>query len=214
MQTNHLPPLDVDSILRFEYAGQPVLTSVQLAALFACTPANIQGNFGYHRDEFTEGIDYFKLIGDELVEFRKNFSKNFCGKDCGKDSKKFFSGSEFFQWIPPKGRVLYLWTKSGVALFARSITTFQAKLTFVALEQGYFNPPAEKNFSNQPADPPVITPVIASAPPPKPYELPNIDLSIRERIDILCKCLDYTDSKNLRNKLITDIAYLVTRKNY
>lgn len=65
-----------------------------------------------------------------------------------------------------------------------------------------------------PADPPVVTPVVESAPPPVPYQAPESELSIRERIDILSKCLDYTDSKNLRNKLITDIAYLVTRKNY
>lgn len=55
----------------------------------------------------------------------------------------------------------------------------------------------------------------AITPPPVPVEnVPETELTRREKIEILRDCLKLTDCKNLRNKLIYDIARLVTNKNY
>lgn len=45
-------------------------------------------------------------------------------------------------------------------------------------------------------------------------EVPAVEISRLDKIKILRELLDYTDCKNLRNKLICDIAYIVTRKIY
>lgn len=51
----------------------------------------------------------------------------------------------------------------------------------------------------------------AMTPPPAPVpNVPENELSRLEKIKILREILDYTDCKNLRNRLIVDIAYLVT----
>lgn len=59
-----------------------------------------------------------------------------------------------------------------------------------------------------------INPYAPTAPPAPVPEVPENELSRFDKIKILRELLDYTDCKNLRNKLIYDIACLVTNKNY
>ena len=59
-----------------------------------------------------------------------------------------------------------------------------------------------------------INPYAPTAPKIAPAPVPENELNRLDKIKILRELLDYTDCKNLRNKLIYDIAYLVTNKNY
>ena len=59
-----------------------------------------------------------------------------------------------------------------------------------------------------------INPNAITPPAPPPPVVPESELSRREKIEILRECLNYTDCKQLRNKIIYDIAYLATGKNY
>ena len=55
-----------------------------------------------------------------------------------------------------------------------------------------------------------INPHAPSAPKIAPAPVPENEITRLDKIKILRELLDYTDCKNLRNKLIFDIAYLVT----
>lgn len=112
-----------ENITRIEYHGQLVLTTAQLAE-FLSTPdkpvtvQNLSANFKNNESRFISGKHYFKVEGDELDILR---SKNF--------------GLQ----IPTKTRVLYLWTKRGVARHCKSVGTETAWDVFELLEDAYFN---------------------------------------------------------------------------
>lgn len=112
-----------ENITRIEYHGQLVLTTAQLAE-FLSTPdktvtvESLGVNFRNNRDRFIEGKHFFKVEGDELDILRR----------------KIFSLQ-----ISPKTRVLYLWTKRGVARHCKSVGTETAWDVFELLEDAYFN---------------------------------------------------------------------------
>ena len=112
-----------ENITRIEYHGQLVLTTAQLAE-FLSTPdkpvtvQNLSANFKNNESRFISGKHYFKVEGDELDILR---SKNF--------------GLQ----IPTKTRVLYLWTKRGVARHCKSVGTETAWDVFELIEDAYFN---------------------------------------------------------------------------
>ena len=113
-----------ENITRIEYHGQLVLTTAQLAE-FLSTPdkpvtvQNLSANFKNNESLFIEGKHFFKLEGDELKTFQS------CSKNLGLTNK--FS------------RVLYLWTKRGVARHCKSVGTETAWDVFELLEDAYFN---------------------------------------------------------------------------
>lgn len=112
-----------ENITRIEYHGQLVLTTAQLAE-FLSTPdkpvtvQNLSANFKNNESRFISGKHFFKVEGDDLEILR---SKNF--------------GLQ----IPSKTRVLYLWTKRGVARHCKSVGTETAWDVFELLEDAYFN---------------------------------------------------------------------------
>ena len=65
-----------------DYNGARVLTTEQLAQAYECEPIQIQQNFNNNKGHFEEGKHFYKLIGDELKEFKasvtgSNFSSQF-----------------------------------------------------------------------------------------------------------------------------------------
>lgn len=203
--------IDATQLIQIEYKGQRVLTVKQLTALYGCGKDYIAHRFGDNKEFFTEGVHYFKLEGANLVEFRKNFYRSISSLE-NADENSNCENSQLeaaLKLIPLKGRHLVLWTKRGTARLCKMINTENAWKIFDLLENAYF----DKIF-DAPAEPTPPQNVFVAPPPPPIKEVPETELSRREKIDILRECLNFTDSKNLRNRLISDIAKLVTNKNY
>jgi len=53
-----------------EHQGQRVLTTQQLAEVYETETDNIKMNFSRNQERFIEGIHYFKLVGNDLIEFK------------------------------------------------------------------------------------------------------------------------------------------------
>lgn len=107
-----------ENITRIEYHGQLVLTTAQLAEFYECKDRNISENFKNNESRFISGKHYFKVEGGELNILRSD---------------------NFGLQIPPKTRVLYLWTKRGAARHAKMLSTDAAWEVFEKLEDTYFN---------------------------------------------------------------------------
>ena len=57
-------------IIDFNYNGQAVLTTKQLIQQFKCKENVIRKNLYRHKGEFIEGVDYFTLKDEPLLEFK------------------------------------------------------------------------------------------------------------------------------------------------
>jgi hypothetical protein len=101
-----------------EYQGQRVLTTKQLAESYETTENSIRNNYTANKQRFLEGVAYFKLEGDELEQF-KNYIRN----------------SDIVSKNAPS---LYLWTKKGCFLHAKSLGTDKAWEVYESLVDHYF----------------------------------------------------------------------------
>lgn len=120
---NKQTPATLADINRVEFNGEPVLTTAQLADAYQASAQQIAQNFINNRERFVEGKHFFRINGDELKNLRfENFELQ----------------------ISEKTRVLYLWTKRGAARHCKSVGTDIAWNVFEALEDNYFNAPADK----------------------------------------------------------------------
>lgn len=107
-------------LMRIEQAGQPVLTTDQLAQAYECDGRQIKQNFNNNADRFVAGRHYFKLEGDDLQKLRvENIDLQ----------------------ISPMTRCLYLWTKRGASRHCKMLGTDKAWEVFDQLEETYFNRP-------------------------------------------------------------------------
>ena len=114
--------LVIPQVKPLEYCGQKVLSTTQIAVIFKCKRNNITDNFRNNKANFTENVDYFHLIGEELNVIKQADSSaqnNLCA------FSKYSTNT-------------YLWTQSGVEKLAKSIGTNEAKLICSALKFGYF----------------------------------------------------------------------------
>ena len=196
-------------IVPFFYKGQKVLISPQIAAVYGCKASRIKDNFYNHKHAFIEGVDYFKLSGEELDEFKKQNNASRPLTTTTNASRPLTTGTNASRplttgtnasrpsatgYISPKVTGLKVWTGSGAYKLSQFINTPYAKAVFEKLSQAYFG-----NFT----------------PPPAPVpQVPKNELSRRDKIKILRELLDYTDDKDLRNDIICEIAFFVTNKNY
>lgn len=107
-----------------EHNQERVLTTEQLAQAYECEGRNISDNFKSNEKRFTEGKHFFKLVGDELKKFKRY------SEQIGLPTNKFAPS-------------LYLWTRRGAARHCKMLGTEKAWEMFDALEDNYFNKPAE-----------------------------------------------------------------------
>lgn len=112
-----------------EHNEERVLTTKQLAQIYECEPKQIKQNFSNNRERFILGKHYFQIDGDELKNLR--------------DKLKDLRVEIFDPQISPKARSLYLWTRRGAARHCKMLGTEKAWEMFDALEDNYFNKPAE-----------------------------------------------------------------------
>lgn len=121
--------LVIPEVEPLEYAGQKVLTTRQLNQTFGCSRQTVDGIFRNHIKEFEIGVDYFKLVGEELRNFKLECSRKINLLAAGKQACLPFSNF---------ASCLYLWTESGVEKLSQFIGTDNAKFICAAFKFGYF----------------------------------------------------------------------------
>lgn len=106
---NHLKPI--------QYHGERVLTTAQLAEAYGADNKQINDNFQYNENRYTVGKHFFVLQGEELKQFKATTE---------------ISGN--LKYAP----VIYLWTKKGAWLHAKSLNTDEAWEAYEMLVDDYY----------------------------------------------------------------------------
>ena len=115
--------MEVKDMLRIVWCNEPVLTTSQTAAAYGCSTDTLKHNFQRAKEQFKEGVHYFKVSGAALRALKEDLNE---GK---KNHLPAFS---------KMASCLYLWTKQGVARHCKMINTPKAWEVFNVLEQAYF----------------------------------------------------------------------------
>ncbi len=111
--------MEIQNLIPVAWSEKLVLTTAQLADVYKCKPKRITDNFNRAKEQFAEGIDYFKLTGEALRQFKSHVEKNGMA-------------------IAPSSAWLYLWTYEGCVRHCKMINTPQAWKMFNELERVYF----------------------------------------------------------------------------
>lgn len=111
------PTASQQQVIRFK--NVPVVTTAQLAKFYGATQKNIHDNFRNNVNRYVEGKHYFKLVGDDLKQF----------KNC----------PDLIGLVQKNTRSLILWTERGAARHAKMLDTEHAWEVFERLEDCYFN---------------------------------------------------------------------------
>ncbi|KOM97234.1 hypothetical protein ACP49_09180 [Clostridium botulinum] len=106
----------VTQIKPVEVKGQRVLTTEQLGEIYEVEEVRIRQGFSRNQDKFQEGKHYFKLQGEELKQFKREYLKD--------TSLKLNS--------------LMLWTERGANRHCKILDTDKAWEQFDNLEETYF----------------------------------------------------------------------------
>ena len=117
---------------RIEVNGELVLTTLQISQKFNCSTNNIKKIFHSHKDNFIEGEHYFKLVGEDLKNFKRNVG---CDSRVTK-SNLVTNGNLLI--VNPNASALILWSMLGVARFAKSLRTKRAWEIYELLAASYF----------------------------------------------------------------------------
>lgn len=115
------------------WRGQRVITSAQLAEFYETDTDNVKKNFNYNQGNFSEGIHYFYLHGEELKEFKRlvtNFPQPL---------------AEALKFTPQ----LYLWTHQGASRHCKILGTKKAWVQFDILEDNYYNPRPQEEIEEE-----------------------------------------------------------------
>lgn len=99
------------------YKGVRVLTTQQIAEAYETNTDTITKNFNRNKGRYTEGKHFICLKGDELREFKANGQLD----------------------LLPSINTLYLWTKKGAFLHAKSLNTDTAWEVYDRLVDNYFD---------------------------------------------------------------------------
>lgn len=102
-----------------EYNSVPVMTSDQLAGLYGTELIRIQQNHTRNKSKFTEGKHFYKVVGDELRQFKSSLTSS--------------------EIVSQNAKHLILWTERGAARHAKILDTEQAWEVFEQLEDCYFH---------------------------------------------------------------------------
>ncbi|ABS41801.1 ORF6C domain-containing protein [Clostridium botulinum] len=106
----------ITEIKPVEIKGQRVLTTEQLGEVYEVDEVRIRQGFSRNQDKFQEGKHYFKLQGEELKQFKREYLKD--------TSLKLNS--------------LMLWTERGANRHCKILDTDKAWEQFDNLEETYF----------------------------------------------------------------------------
>lgn len=111
-----------------KYKGQIVITTKLLAAVYGATTKQIKQNFNNHKDNFTEGIHYFHLQGENLRDFKSSLA-----------AVTLANGEvDNIDLVSSNVNTLYLWTERGANRHCKILDTDKAWEQFDNLEEAYF----------------------------------------------------------------------------
>ena len=131
--------MDIQNLVPVDYSNQRVLTTAQVAEALNIPVTNIKWIFARHKEQFQEGVHYFKVEGDALRTLKKEVANCYLNEtplkkevaNCNLDSPLLFG----------KGaKCLNLWTCQGAARLSKLVDTPEAWKLFTNLEKHYFNP--------------------------------------------------------------------------
>ncbi|AQV15976.1 ORF6N domain-containing protein [Acinetobacter pittii] len=116
---NTIAKINDKEISVINYKTIPVVTTEILADLYGTENIRIQQNHIRNLERFVEGKHFFKLVGEELRNFKKALTS--------------------LKIVSPNARALTLWTERGAARHAKMLDTDQAWEVFEQLEDCYFH---------------------------------------------------------------------------
>lgn len=108
----------MNDIQKVEYNGILVLTTQQIAEAYETSTDTVTKNFNRNKDRYVSGKHYICLEGEELRNFKTNGQID----------------------LSLKLNKLYLWTKKGAFLHAKSLNTDTAWEVYDRLVDSYFEP--------------------------------------------------------------------------
>jgi phage antirepressor YoqD-like protein len=125
--------------------GQRVLTTQQLAEAYGVEAKKLSYNFKYNEQRYAEGKHFYKLVGDELREFKRI--------EQGKSGNSRLVENGYEQGYETNCRIvddsapsLYLWTERGALLHAKSLNTDKAWEVYDNLVEFYFAKKEEAQY--------------------------------------------------------------------
>ncbi len=116
---NEIVKVGNESIPVIEWKGNRVITTSLLAETYETSVDNVKMNFNRHKNNFTEGVHYFLLQGDELKDFKNLVTDSYL--------------------VDKRTPQLYLWTQRGANRHCKILDTDKAWEQFGNLEDIYFN---------------------------------------------------------------------------
>lgn len=122
----------MNKLIPIEFENQRIITTKVLADEFGTDEKIIQQNFKRNEGRFVEGKHYYRLVGNELKDFKANL--------LNEGNLKFASE-------------LYLWTDRGAARHAKILDTDEAWEVYEELEETYF-----RTNQNKAIDPSKLSP--------------------------------------------------------
>lgn len=111
--------MEIQNLVPVNWCNQRVLTTAQVSSAYGCPPARIKDNFRLAKEQFEEGVHFFKITGAALRELKQ--SEGFAPLAISKMASS-----------------IYLWTKQGVIRHCKMLNTPQAWEVFDQLEKTYF----------------------------------------------------------------------------
>jgi len=121
----------LDRLSPVVYSDQRILTTAQIAESYGTDEKIIRKNFERNQDHYTLGKHYFVLEGEEL--------------------KKFKEATRQIDVTLKFASILYLWTKKGAFLHAKSLNTDKAWELYEQLTDFYFDQQESTQLVQQPA---------------------------------------------------------------
>ena len=128
---------EIGQMYRLEVNGELVLTTAQLAKFYGCSTQSIRKTFHLHKEQFIEGVHFYKLEGDVLKDFKRNITK----------SNNVTDGNAVF--FAPNVNSVTLWTMLGAAKFAKSLKSRRAWEVYEQLAVNYFKTLPDKNSAEK-----------------------------------------------------------------
>ena len=142
--------MDIQQLVPVDYSNQRVLLTAQVAEVFNTTTDVIKENFRRSKEQFKEGVHYFKVTGEALRRLKSEVKK-FDPASALLTSKVVINDPAHTPLIGKFASCLYLWTEQGAMLHCKMVNTNEAWKMLKDLIAFYFvhrdnQPPVEESL--------------------------------------------------------------------
>ena len=127
---------EMKNLVPVVFANQRVLTNNQIADFYGVEARHIRDNFRHNRKRFIEGVEYFKLEGDELQSLKDKIEVEIMSASV---AENFRSQGGYKSPLAGATRSLVLYTKQGAARHCKMLNNPNALNIFMQLQRDYFN---------------------------------------------------------------------------